>query len=175
MLINRLFVQAYQSPYPQSLCGGSWTMCSSHQNSFLLLLLQLRGRTHASSLEETRINNMETVRISDTDSLSVCPFYNVWFSSSLCKTGGVSSPTERFPECIPLSPSTVWEWDKTVSTFLECWIPRSNNSSFPPSHPSFLSFLPPLCPLLHFRGLRHTSASWPALLGPFNHTWHTQR
>lgn len=37
MLINRLFVQAYQSPYPPSLCGWLWTLCSSHQNSSPLL------------------------------------------------------------------------------------------------------------------------------------------
>lgn len=37
MLINRLFVQAYQSPYPPSLCGCLWTLCSSHQNRSPLL------------------------------------------------------------------------------------------------------------------------------------------
>lgn len=58
----------------------------------------------------------------------------------------------------------------TVSTFLESWIPRSNNPSFLSSLPSFL---PPSCPLLRFRGLHHSSASWPPLLGPFNHIWHT--
>lgn len=61
-------------------------------------------------------------------------------------------------------------WDMTVSTFLESSIPRSNNPSFLPSLPSFL---PPSCPLLCFRGLHHSSASWPPLLGPFNHIWHT--
>lgn len=32
MFINRLFVQAYQSPYPLSPCGCLWTLCSLHQN-----------------------------------------------------------------------------------------------------------------------------------------------
>lgn len=49
MLINRLFVQAYQSlPYPPSLCGCLWTLCSSHQNRSLLLL---REWIRASSLQ----------------------------------------------------------------------------------------------------------------------------
>lgn len=37
MLINRLFVRAYQSPYPPSLCGCLWTLSSLHQNRSLLL------------------------------------------------------------------------------------------------------------------------------------------
>lgn len=32
MLINRLFVQAYQSPYPPRVCGCLWTLCSLYQN-----------------------------------------------------------------------------------------------------------------------------------------------
>lgn len=32
MLRNRLFAQAYQSPYPLSLCGCLWTLCSSPRN-----------------------------------------------------------------------------------------------------------------------------------------------
>lgn len=38
MLINRLFVQAYQSPYPPSLCGCLWTLCSLYINRNSLLL-----------------------------------------------------------------------------------------------------------------------------------------
>lgn len=37
MLRNRLFVQAYQSPYPLSLCGCLWTLSSLHQNRSLPL------------------------------------------------------------------------------------------------------------------------------------------
>lgn len=32
MFINRLFAQAYQSRYPQSLCGCLWTLCSLYRN-----------------------------------------------------------------------------------------------------------------------------------------------
>ena len=40
MFINRLFVQAYQSPYPPSLCGCLWTLCSLYQNRSPLLLYE---------------------------------------------------------------------------------------------------------------------------------------
>lgn len=37
VFINRLFAQAYQSPYPQSMCGCLWTFCSSYRNRSPLL------------------------------------------------------------------------------------------------------------------------------------------
>lgn len=37
ILINRLFVQAYQAPYPLSLCGCLWTLCSLYWNRTSLL------------------------------------------------------------------------------------------------------------------------------------------
>lgn len=40
LLINRLFLQAYQSPYPLSLCGCLWTLFSAHKNRSPLLLCE---------------------------------------------------------------------------------------------------------------------------------------
>lgn len=51
MLINRLFVRAYQSPYPPSLCGCLWTLCT--EIAPLLLLLR-GGWIRASSLQRER-------------------------------------------------------------------------------------------------------------------------
>lgn len=98
----------------------------------------------------------------------VYPFYTVrfFYPFAFCSTWKQVVSPPQFPRM----QHSLTVWDMTVSTFLESWIPRSNSSSFLSSLPSFL---PPSCLLLCFHGLHHSSASWPPLLGPFNHIWHS--
>ena len=76
MLINSLFVQAYQSPYPPSLCGCSWTPSSLHQNRSLLLCEG--GFVLVACIERDQFTQRKMIVIplkidnNDSPSLSLC-------------------------------------------------------------------------------------------------------
>lgn len=102
MLINRLLVQAYQSPYPPSPCGCLWTVCSSHRNRSAAEW----GRIRASSFrwERPLCTGRRllclwklTIKTRKVYLFRMCDFFHLLAICSSLKQ--VVSPPQSFPEC----------------------------------------------------------------------------
>lgn len=99
--INRLFAQAYQSPYPLSLCGCLWTLCSSHRNRSPVC--EGGFGPPACSERDWFAHGKGLLCLNNNDSQSLSLF-NLGFCRpfAICSTlKQVVSPPQSFPECNP--------------------------------------------------------------------------
>lgn len=110
MFINRLFAQAYQSRYPQSLCGCLWTLCSLYQNRPPLLREGAIRPSACSVRDQFAQKKALLCRWKLTIMThTVYPFYNVRFYYPFAICGAskqVLSPPQNFfqnatlPDCV---------------------------------------------------------------------------